>query len=286
MTPIPIDWNEIWKEQQREHHRTNRENNDASFWDAKDAARRFYAMAQENNGERIRKTLNELPLLPESRVLDIGAGPGAIAIPIAKQVQHVTAVEPSEGMASVFTEKIEEEGCDNITLIRKRWEDIDVKADLEPPYDVVFASYSLDVPDIRDAIQKIEEAASKYIAIYWFAGETTWEAMSRDLWPKLHGCEYGPSPKCDILYNVLYSMGIYPHIETFPLRHSNRFTTIDEAVEHFCGRFFAETDRQKDIIRGYLERDALQSDGMIIIPGTSIRVRIWWEKKDQPESNR
>lgn len=281
MTPIPIDWNETWKEQQREHHRTNRENSDASFWDAKDAARRFYAMAQENNGERIRKTMKELPLSPESRVLDIGAGPGAIAIPIAQQVAHLTAVEPSEGMASFFAEKIEEENCGNITLIRKRWEDIEVKTDLEAPYDVVFASYSLDVPDIREAIQKIEEAASKYIAIYWFAGETNWEAMSRDLWPKLHGFEYAPNPKCNILYNVLYSMGIFPNIETFPLHHINRFETLDEAVEHFSGRFFAETDDQKVLIREYLERQVLQDDGTITIPGNSIRVRIWWEKKDQ-----
>ncbi|MCQ1537400.1 class I SAM-dependent methyltransferase [Methanocalculus taiwanensis] len=275
-----IDWNFIWKEQQREHHNTNMEKNDASFWDAKDAARRFYVMAHENNGERINKTLHELPLSPESRVLDIGAGPGAIAIPLSRQVAHITAVEPSEGMCAVFSENIEHEKCDNITLINKRWEDIDVKADLKPPYDVVFASYSLDVPDIREAIQKIEEAASKYIAIYWFAGATSWEAMSRDLWPQLHGKEYVPSPKCDILYNVLYSMGIYPHIETFPFRHINRFNTLDEAVEHFAGRFFAETEQQKDLIRGYLERHTLQDDGTIIIPGNSIRVRMWWEKTE------
>ncbi|MDG6250003.1 class I SAM-dependent methyltransferase [Methanocalculus sp.] len=286
MQPTTIDWNLIWREQQREHHATNMEKNDASFWDAKDAARRFYAMAHENNGERINKTLKELPLTPDSRVLDIGSGPGAIAIPIAKQVAHLTAVEPSEGMAAVFAEKIEEEKCGNITLIRKRWEDVHVKADLEPPYDIVFASYSLDLPDIRGAIQKIEEAASKYIAIYWFAGETSWDAMSRDLWPQLHGCEYVPSPKCDILYNVLYSMGIYPHIESFPFRHINRFETLEEAVEHFSGRFFAETDDQKDLIRRYLERHTIQDDGTIIIPGNSTRVRIWWEKTDLVHSNR
>jgi SAM-dependent methyltransferase len=275
-----IDWSQIWREQQREHHRTNREKNDASFWDAKDAARRFYAMAHENNGERIRKTLRELPLTSDARVLDIGAGPGAIAIPIAQQVAHVTAVEPSEGMCAVFSENIEREKCDNITLIRRRWEDIDVNKDLEPPYDVVFASYSLDVPDIRDAILKMEEAASKYIAIYWFAGETSWDAMSRELWPKIHGSQFIPSPKCDILYNLLYSMGIYPNIEVFPLNHKNRFNTLDEAVEHFSGRVFGETDEHKAVIRDYLKDHIHQDDGTIIIPGNSTRVRIWWEKRN------
>ncbi|MDO9540268.1 MAG: class I SAM-dependent methyltransferase, partial [Methanocalculus sp.] len=271
MTHSTIDWNQTWREQQREHHRTNREKNDASFWDAKDAARRFYAMAQENNGERIRKTLRDLPLTPDSRVLDIGAGPGAIAIPIAQQVAHVTAVEPSEGMCAVFSENIEREKCDNISLVRKRWEDVDVRSDLEPPYDIVFASYSLDVPDIRNAILKIEEAASKYIAIYWFAGETSWDGMSRELWPKIHGSQFIPSPKCDILYNLLYSMGIYPNIETFPFQHINRFKSLDDGVEHFAGRYFAEKDDQKELIRGYLKRHTLQDDGTIIIPGNSTR---------------
>lgn len=71
-----IDWNDVWKEQRRRHHATNRNSADASFWDAKDAARRFYRMAQENNGERIEKTIRGLPLTPRSRVLDVGTGPG------------------------------------------------------------------------------------------------------------------------------------------------------------------------------------------------------------------
>ena len=56
-----IDWNTIWREQRKQHHEANRNSTDASFWDAKDAARRFYRMAQENNGERVEKTLSDMP---------------------------------------------------------------------------------------------------------------------------------------------------------------------------------------------------------------------------------
>lgn len=38
------------------------------------AARRFYRMVQENNGERKEMTVRGLPLTPKSRVLDGGAG--------------------------------------------------------------------------------------------------------------------------------------------------------------------------------------------------------------------
>ena len=197
-----IDWNGIWREQRRRHHEANQNSTDASFWDAKDAARRFYQTAQENSGERIEKTLRDLPLTGTSRVLDVGAGPGALALPIARQVDHVTAVEPSEGMRSVLEENIGAERIDNIDVVPKRWEDVSVADDLSPPYDIVFASYSLDVPDIRDAVRKLEEASSRYVYIYWFVGESSWDAMSRELWPLLHGSSYAPSPRCNVLYNV------------------------------------------------------------------------------------
>lgn len=277
-----IDWNDVWKEQRRRHHEANRNSTDAHFWDTKDAARRFYRMAQENNGERIQKTLHDLPLTPSSRVLDVGAGPGALAIPIARQVSHVTAVEPSEGMWSVLEEKIEEERIDNIGIVRKRWEDVSVAEELSPPYDIVFASYSLDLPDIRTAVRNLDEASSRYVYIYWFAGETSWDAMSRELWPLLHGSSFVPSPKCDILYNVLYSMGIHPNMEVFPFRHINRFADLAEAVDHFAPRYFAETAGQKEILREYLSRYAEPDGDTIIVPGHSTRVKVWWEKADSP----
>ena len=277
-----IDWNTIWREQRKQHHEANRNSTDASFWDAKDAARRFYRMAQENNGERVEKTLRDMPLIPSSRVLDVGAGPGTLAIPIARQVNHVTAVEPSEGMRSVFDEELAAKRIGNIDVVPKRWEDVSVADDLSPPYDVVFASYSLDVPDIEEAVRKLEEASSRYVYIYWFAGETSWDAMSRELWPLLHGSSFVPSPKCDIIYNVLYSMGIYPDIETFPFRHINRFADLDEAVDHFAPRCFAGTEEQKEVLRQYLERYARTDGDTVIVPGYSTRVKIWWEKAEPP----
>ena len=44
--------------------------------------------------------------MEESRVLDIGAGPGTLAIPFDQKVAHVTAVEPAECMCSVMREKM------------------------------------------------------------------------------------------------------------------------------------------------------------------------------------
>ncbi len=144
----------------QKNHETNKRKDTSSMWDEQDAARKFYRMSYEKNGERVNLTLAGLALTPESRVLDVGgSGPGAITIPpLARKVSHVTAVEPSEGMFTVLRENLEDEKITNADCLQKRWEDVDVAADLSGPYDVVFASFSLDVPpDMKAAITKMCE---------------------------------------------------------------------------------------------------------------------------------
>jgi FkbM family methyltransferase len=66
-------------------------------------------------------------LSPGARVLDIGAGPGNIAIPAAKIAARLTAVEPAPGMAAVLREQIALENMDNIHFINKKWDDVDTE---------------------------------------------------------------------------------------------------------------------------------------------------------------
>ncbi len=249
-----IDWNEIWKETLEKQVKSNRNVDCSTIWYSKENARRFWRMFQDEKSREItEKRIEGMKLSPNSRVLDIGAGPGTLAIPISQRVAHVTAVEPSDGMMGVMQDNIKEYGIENIDPVHKNWEAVDVESDLSAPYDVVFASYSLGMKDIRTSVQKMVDASSKYVYLYWFAGETSWDMHSRKLWPLLHGSEYQPAPKCDVLYNVLYDMGIYPNISVFPFEHIHRFTTLEEAVEDFKSYYNANSDTQEAILRDYFE---------------------------------
>jgi hypothetical protein len=274
-----IDWNEIWRVQQLERIESSHTMDCASIWETKEAAQRYWKMSQESNAKRIRITIENLALTPDSRVLDVGAGPGTLAIPIAMQAAHVTAVEPSNGMMTVMKEFIDEWQISNILCIQKRWEDVNIQSDLKPPYDVVIASYSLGMEDIEGAIQMMVNASSKYVYLYWFAGETAWETRYRDIWPALHGAEYHPGPKCDVLYNVLYQMGIYPNIEVFPLKNIQRFSSLDEAVNDLRTQYQITNPSQESILRDYLQGILEEEDGSLILRGSSTRVNIWWEVK-------
>ncbi len=275
-----VDWNMVWTEMMQANQKADhQERGDcAKLWDSRENAERFWKRSQKNKG-RIEKTLNELPLKKGSRVLDIGAGPGSLAIPLSEKVAHVTAVEPGKGMMELLQENISKYGINNIGCVNKRWEDLNVEADLEGPYDIVIASFSLGMPDIRNAIEKMQIASSGHVCLYWFAGETPWETHSYNLWPAMYGMEYTPGPKCDVLYNLLYSMGIFPDMHVFPLEFTNYFGSMDEAIDDFGSRYTIDTEQQEMMLRNYLEETLEQQDGQFVDHGHSTRVKIWWEKE-------
>ena len=271
-----IDWNEVWKAKIRRNRDSSPGRDCARIWESRESALKFWDMCMKNP-DRISKTIAETDIGPDSRVLDIGAGPGTLAVPFSKKVAHVTAVEPAEGMGSVLKEKAASENAENISLVQKRWEDVDVKVDLEPPYDVVIASFSLGMPDIKEAIAKMVEASSKHVYLYHFAGETHWDRHFQDLWPKLHGKEYHPGPKADVLYNVLYQMGIYPHVRTFRLMHSQMFASIEEAMKNLGPQYKVTTEEQERILQDHLREVLVEDNGALILPASSIRVKMWWK---------
>lgn len=280
MEPEGTNWNEIWREQWSRYRDAGMEQTGAAYWNNETAARDFYRKSLEHRETRIDPILEGLPLQADSRVLDIGAGPGAIALPLARRVRHVTAVEPSAGMYTVLEENLAAEGVHNVDVVTKLWEEVDVARDLKAPYDIVFAKNSLSVPDIGDAIVKMNEASSDYAAIYWFAGLTPWEMISCALWPKLHGREFASPPKCDVIYNVLYSMGIYANIESIHFSHIYSFPSPESAMEYFAPQVLAVTAGQREVLMDYILDHTGYDGTTLTVPGHSHHVKIWWRKKE------
>jgi len=270
-----IDWADVWIEQMKLHNEADEQVQQPDRWATYENARRFWQSSRKS-GKRLEKTLKDIKHDSDSRILDIGAGPGSMAIPLAQRVSHVTAVEPAEGMTEVLKENIKHYHLNNVTCIQKNWEDVSLE-ELDSPYDVIVASYSLHVPDIREAIEKIQQLSSGKVYIYWFAGATSWDKNYSRIWPQLHGRQYYPSPKCDVLYNVLYRMGIYPDMENFELIHETRFSSLDEAVQHYKPHYKIATNEQEQILRSHLEEILEKKGDELVQVGRSSRVKISWD---------
>jgi len=279
----PIDWNERWIAQQRLQESSRHFEDSSHNWNDPRNAKRYAANSESQYDDRVKTTIVGLDLTKDTRVLDIGAGPGTLAIPLSPQVREITVVEPGAGMVAVLKDLCREKGISNITCVQKRWEDIDPAEDLNGLYDIVLASLSLTMEDIREALLKMDAVSRKYVYLYWFVDMPFWERMYVDLWKPLHGSMYYPGPKADCLFEVLYQAGIYANVEMLPLQKEYRFSSRDELTVFFRRRFHVTKPEQERVLDDYLQPLIRQEGREVVISGNSTFAKIWWEKRERSE---
>lgn len=263
-----IDWNDIWM-RAMENASWRRKRGDATeFWDKR--AKQYNELMKQN--DRIAQMISKLDVDPECTVLDIGAGPGTLAIPLAKMVKHVTAVEPSTEMLSCLKKNASEMGITNIRYINKRWED--VKPEDVGEHDVLIASYSLAMLDMKAALLKMNKFAKEYVYLLTLA-RCSMEDYKK-LWPELYGEEYKAGPDYIILYNILYDIGIYANVTW--IEHQERFSSFKEAEVKWKENMCVSFSEGEKIIRSYLLETLIEDDGVFLSKNKMKSALIWWPK--------
>ena len=67
------------------------------------------------------------PVLAGCRsVLDVGAGVGALTVPLARSVERVTALEPSPAMLEELRANLARHRLANVTCIAARWGEVEI----------------------------------------------------------------------------------------------------------------------------------------------------------------
>ncbi|UUX92386.1 class I SAM-dependent methyltransferase [Methanoplanus endosymbiosus] len=272
------DYNEIWKRAVRLNNSSKGTSDCVSHWRDKESVYEFIRSDEILGGERIKWVVESLGLKPGDRVLDIGAGPGTISLEIAKVCSHLTAVEPSDVMAEVFKERACEAGISDYNIVQKRWEDIIPGKDIFGMYDIVISSFALGMEDLRDSLIKMNQVCRGSVHIYYHANPLPWEDMRSALWKRLHGIEYVPVPKADLLMAVLYQLGIYPDLSCRKFVSENDFGSEDEMASFYASKMRVTDDAGKKIIVEYLLdiADYNDNNGQFVIEETGIKAHLWW----------
>jgi len=210
----------------------------------------------------------------DSKVLDIGCGPGTYALPLASMVSHITALDAAPEMLSVLTEQAEQRGIANISPLCVKWEE----SDFDGEFDFVLAAFS---PAIRsaEALLKMNKASCKYASIITHAGLDDFQMRLRnDLWETVLGkkCE---SSVFHIIYplNYLYAIGIRPSLRL--IKHKILY---EEPLEHLLAqyesyfRIFTKlTKAKRNKIYRYLKNRS--TNGTIRIDSEKNIYVMWWE---------
>ncbi len=220
--------------------------------------------------------LSHLPLKSTYSVLDIGSGPGTLAIPISTRVKNVTAIDFSEGMLSTLDSIAAEQQINNIQTIQCAWED-DWAAKEIKPHDIAIASRSMGVRDLAAALHKINNYAKRYVFISDRIGDTPFEksafqALGRPF-------ETGP----DYIYtlNTLYTLGIYPNVTILKLDRNTTYENMDEAVNSYSWMFKGITPQETVLLEKYISSRIVGTENDKITVERDDPPRwalIWWGK--------
>ena len=267
-----IDWNKRWRESRLNYTLGQQRVCSADFWDR--MWKQDGKSGTTENG-RLEWIISKARISPEDTVLDVGSGPGVLTLPIARKAKHVTALDMSLVALRNIEEKAKKEGLSNINCINQKWEDIEPGKDVAQ-YDTIITSYALTMLDLKAALSKMNQIAKRAVYIFEAAGSKYWHFQ--ELWPRLYGEKFVPSPDYIYIVNVLYQMGIFANVETSEYELRQRFSTLDEAVQRWQEKLDITTPEAIGIVRDYLSQTLKKEKGGLYLKDAQKMVAIWWEK--------
>ena len=145
-----------------------------------------------------------LEALPEGgTVLDVGAGPGAAGLALARRAGRVTAVDRSTEALATFEEIATRAGLSH-DVIAGSWPDV---ADEAAVADVVVCNHVLyNVADLEPFVRDLTAHASRRVVVEITAEHP--RAEINDLWMKIHGLHRPTRPTADDAARALAEIGV------------------------------------------------------------------------------
>ncbi len=170
-------------------------------------------------------------LLPGDTLMDVGAGGGRLALPLALSCNSVTAVEPSPSMCAVLRETADESGI-TVNVVESDWVNAEVEA-----ADVILCSHVIYViEDIGTFVRKINSHSRRLVLVVAF--QSAPQSQIYQLWEQVHGEYRHPLPSLPNFTPVLDEMGIAYEIEEMPPDPARGFDSEEEAREMIAQRLY------------------------------------------------
>jgi 2-polyprenyl-3-methyl-5-hydroxy-6-metoxy-1,4-benzoquinol methylase len=216
-----------------EHEQADRvrtDDPDADSW--KKLAHRFVPAdrAQAFKDETLIAVLNYIR--PQDTVLDVGAGAGRLAVPLAEKCSHLTAVEPSEAMRARLTEQAAAWDVKNLEIVNANWPSVEI----EPAEVVICAHVIYTTREIERFLRKLTEASRRDVIVIVF--EEPAMANYFPLWKLVYGEKRIALPSLPELKDVLEQMGVAFQAEPLAEWESRPFKNAESAFEESMARLF------------------------------------------------
>jgi SAM-dependent methyltransferase len=234
------DWNAEWmrlSDQREVAH-------DAAFWDRR--AREF--RGGDEDSPYVVGFVAHLRIRPGESVLDVGCGSGALALPLARAGHDVVAMDFSAGMLDVLRRRAAANGLRNVETVHAGWDD-DWRAAGVGAADVVIASRSLDVRDLRAALQKLDAYARRRACVTLPADGLFYPQL---LAHEALGRPYAKRGDQQTAVNVLRQMGIEAEVRLLEHDSASRYESPESALESLRRVVAPSDEREERALRSYV----------------------------------
>ena len=211
----------------------------------------------------------ELPILetllePGDSWLDIGAGGGRLAIPLAERVRRVVAIEPSAAMREALGAAALESGLANIEVVSEPWPAA-ASREAAAGIDVALSVHAIyDIADLGAWIEAMELAASRLCVVGLFdrARGHAWS----EIFDAVHGEPMAALPALREFLAVLGALGRPFEVRTIPAGPLDP-TPEDAAFAQARRICWLEEGSERDLrLQSFLRARYPAAEGMLDMP--------------------
>jgi SAM-dependent methyltransferase len=192
--------------------------------------------------------------------LDIGAGAGRYALPLALRVKEVIAVEPSAGMRRALRTGMDEHGITNLRLVPGAWPAAADELGELPTADVaLIAHVGYDIEAIGPFLDAMEHA-TRHRCLAMLTDRSP-ASVADPFWPLVHGEERVALPALPDLLELLLARGREP-VVTVVERSPRSFESVSALTAFLRRQLFIAEGGEKDVhFRAILPDHIARRDG-------------------------
>lgn len=194
---------------------------------------------------------------PGETWLDVGAGGGRYALPIALSAGQVIALDASPGMLEVLRKGIDEHGIHNVRIVHERWPAATpVETDV-----ALICNVGYDIEGIGPFVDAMERSARRLCVALLRWRNPTWGIDQ--LWPAVHGEARATLPNLRDFQALLLARDTPFEVRLVPARAQN-YASVDEAQENGRRQTWVQPGSEKDQrLRAAIEDRLIERDGRL-----------------------
>ena len=205
--------------------------------------------------------------------LDVGCGVGNISLLVANRFKKIYALDFSKEMLKSLKNEAKKRDIDNIQTINLSWED---DWNNVPSADIVLASRSMEVSDMKEALAKLNEKAKKRVYLTYKVGGSF---ISDDILNFI-GKQINKKPDFIYTLNILYQMGIMPTLNYIKSEgRKKQYDSEESFIKSIVWSIGELSDTQIELLKEYYHTKLRnEEEGSDFVCWAVIH----WDKKSTP----